>query len=147
MASAIETYYDTLGITNEATQDDIKKAYKKKALQWHPDRNKGSEEAENKFKEVSLAYQILSDPIKRKTYDLTGSLEDTNFDFNGSMDIFNEIFQSQMTSLFGENSYETDINSFGESLEMYGRRVYNMEFLPNLSSPEKMSKLDKLYNN
>ena len=49
--------------------------------------------------------------------------------------------------LFGENSYETDINSFGESLEMYGRRVYNMEFLPNLSSPEKMSKLDKLYNN
>jgi len=104
MASAIETYYDTLGITNEATQDDIKKAYKKKALQWHPDRNKGSEEAENKFKEVSLAYQILSDPIKRKTYDLTGSLEDTNFDFNGSMDIFNEIFQSQMTSLFGENS-------------------------------------------
>ena len=49
--------------------------------------------------------------------------------------------------IFGENSYETDINSFSESLEMYGRRVYNMEFLPDLSSPEKMSKLDKLYNN
>lgn len=48
--------------------------------------------------------------------------------------------------MFGENSYETDINSFSESLEMYGRRVYNMEFLPDLSSPEKMSKLDKLYN-
>ena len=48
--------------------------------------------------------------------------------------------------LFGENSYETDIDSFSESLEMYGRRVFNMEFIPNLSSPEKMSNLDKLYN-
>ena len=98
------SYYETLDITNDATTDDIKKAYKKKALQWHPDRNKGSQEAEDKFKEVSLAYQILSDPVKRKTYDLTGSLEDTTFDFNGSMDIFNEIFQSQMTSLFGQNN-------------------------------------------
>jgi len=49
--------------------------------------------------------------------------------------------------LFGENSYETDIASFSESLEIYGRKVYNMEFLPEMSSPEKMSKLDKLYNN
>jgi DnaJ-class molecular chaperone len=104
MTSNSESYYDTLSISPDATIEDIKKAYKKKAMQWHPDRNKGSIEAEDKFKEVSFAYQILSDPIKRKTYDLTGTLEDTSFDFNGSMDIFNEIFQSQMSSLFGENN-------------------------------------------
>jgi len=103
MASQI-SYYDTLDITNDSSTDDIKKAYKKKALQWHPDRNKGSLEAEEKFKEVSRAYQILSDPVKRKTYDITGSLDDTTFDFNGSVDIFNEIFQSQMTSLFGDDN-------------------------------------------
>jgi len=101
------SYYEILDTTIDATIDDIKKAYKKKALQWHPDRNKGSQEAEDKFKEVSLAYQVLSDPVKRKTYDLTGSLEDSNFDFNGSMDIFNEIFHSQMTSLFGDNNIPT----------------------------------------
>ena len=55
-------YYDLLGVNRSASDDDIKKAYRKLALKFHPDRNSGEKQAEEKFKEVSEAYQVLSDP-------------------------------------------------------------------------------------
>ncbi|KAK0719771.1 hypothetical protein B0H67DRAFT_163971 [Lasiosphaeris hirsuta] len=64
--------YDALSTVPTATQDEIKKAYRKAALKWHPDKNKDNPEAAEKFKECSLAYEILSDPEKRKTYDQYG---------------------------------------------------------------------------
>lgn len=65
-------YYDTLGVARDATPEQIKKAYRKKALQYHPDRNAGDAEAEKKFKEVSEAYEVLSDEQKRQMYDRYG---------------------------------------------------------------------------
>ena len=67
-------YYDLLGVNKNATDEELKKAYKKLAMKYHPDRNKGDkrEEAEKKFKKISQAYSILSDPEKRKTYDQFG---------------------------------------------------------------------------
>ncbi len=64
--------YDALSTTPSASQDDIKKAYRKAALKWHPDKNKDNPNASEKFKEVSQAYEILSDPEKRKVYDQYG---------------------------------------------------------------------------
>lgn len=66
-------YYETLGVAKSATTDEIKKAYRKLALKYHPDKTKGDKVAEEKFKEVSEAYAVLSDPEKKRQYDTYGS--------------------------------------------------------------------------
>ena len=83
------TLYDTLGVKKGASEAEIKKAYRKLAAQYHPDRNPGDASAEEKFKEVQSAYDVLSDPEKRKQYDRFGSadgragFDPRNFDFGG----------------------------------------------------------------
>lgn len=68
-------YYEVLGVSKQASQDDIKKAYRKLALKYHPDRNPDSTDAEEKFKELGEAYAILSNEQKRKSYDRFGIRE------------------------------------------------------------------------
>src|SRR5947208_16482700 len=65
-------YYDILGVKKGASDDEIKKAYRNRAKKFHPDKNKGNKEAENKFKEISEAYAVLSDKEKRDQYDRLG---------------------------------------------------------------------------
>ncbi len=65
-------YYEVLGVQKNATADELKKAYRKLALKYHPDRNKGNAEAEEKFKEINEAYSVLSDETKRSQYDQLG---------------------------------------------------------------------------
>lgn len=65
-------YYSVLGVSKNATQDEIKSAYRKLAMKYHPDRNPGDKTAEAKFKEINEAYEVLSDPEKRKMYDSLG---------------------------------------------------------------------------
>ena len=62
-------YYEVLGVEKTASEAEIKKAYRKMAIQYHPDKNPGDKEAEAKFKEINEAYDTLSDPEKRKKYD------------------------------------------------------------------------------
>ena len=84
-------YYKILGVSREATEDQIKKSYRKIAMQLHPDRNPGNKEAEEKFKLASEAYEVLSDPEKRDIYDRYGveGLKGTGFTgFRGFEDIF-----------------------------------------------------------
>ena len=66
-------YYGTLGVPRDASQADLKKAFRKLARKHHPDVNKGDNEAERRFKEVNEAYDVLSDPEKRKLYDQLGA--------------------------------------------------------------------------
>lgn len=66
-------YYKTLGVNKSASQDEIKSAYRKLAMQYHPDRNQGDGGAEEKFKDINEAYQVLSDPDARAKYDQLGS--------------------------------------------------------------------------
>lgn len=98
---AKQDYYATLGVAREASPDDLKKAYRKQAMQFHPDRNPGDKQAESKFKEVSEAYDVLKDDQKRAAYDRFGHAAFENggggaggFDFNGGGlgDIFDQMF-------------------------------------------------------
>jgi len=76
MSNKSKNYYEILGLDKKATESEIKKAYRKLALKWHPDKNQDKkEEASAKFQEISEAFEVLSDPEKRKNYDQFGSAE------------------------------------------------------------------------
>ncbi len=91
-------YYEILGVSRTATKVEIKKAYRKLAMKYHPDRNPGDKEAEEKFKLINEAYQVLSDDEKRAIYDKFGKegLEGRGYrpsgDFSDIFDMFNDIF-------------------------------------------------------
>ena len=72
MAQQKRDYYDVLGVGKTAAADDIKRAYRKLALQFHPDKNPGDKAAEEKFKEAAEAYEVLSSPEKKSRYDQFG---------------------------------------------------------------------------
>ncbi len=90
---AKKDYYKILGVDKNTSKDDIKKAYRKLAIKYHPDKNPDDKQSEEKFKEVSEAYQVLSDPKKKSSYDMGGSFDFGDFDdmFGGGIN-FNDIF-------------------------------------------------------
>ena len=115
-------YYETLGVAKGASADDIKKAYRKLALKYHPDRNQGNKEAEEKFKEISIAYETLSNPEKRQQYDQFGHDAYTRqgggggaHDYQRAQDIFSQFFGGgggfSFEDLFGGGRSRRDPNA------------------------------------
>ena len=93
-------YYEILGVGRNATAEEIKKAYRKVAIQFHPDKNPGNKEAEEKFKEAAEAYEVLSDAEKKAQYDRFGHARPTNGGFGGHSMNMEDIF-SQFGDIFG----------------------------------------------
>ena len=152
MAENKRDYYEVLGVEKGASADEIKKAYRKMAMKYHPDRNPGDKEAEEKFKEAGEAYEVLSDDDKRSRYDQYGHQGvDPNFNpgfggFGGGFggfgdfgDIFGDIFGggSSRTSSYnaprrGENVVtRLDLTfeeaAFGVEKEVAAQRIENCE--------------------
>lgn len=126
-------YYNVLGVSKAASQDDIKKAYRKLALKWHPDKNPDNkEEAEMKFKELAEAYEVLSDKSKRDAYDRYGndrmrhtgtSSSDFSSDFPGFTFTFrnpDEVFREFFGGQDPFASFFDDFSSFGGSSSRLG---------------------------
>ena len=112
MAETKRDYYEVLGVERTASQEEIKKAFRKLAMKYHPDRNPGNQEAAEKFKEASEAYEILSSPEKRQRYDQFGhagtNFGPGGFDFNRDFtqgadfeDILGSIFGGGFGDIFG----------------------------------------------
>ncbi|HKR99621.1 MAG TPA: DnaJ domain-containing protein, partial [Candidatus Dormibacteraeota bacterium] len=88
MATAKRDYYEVLGVERTASAEELKRAYRRLAMQYHPDRNNGDKAAEERFKEVQGAYDLIGDPDKRKQYDQGGGI------FGGFGDILSDLFGS-----------------------------------------------------
>jgi molecular chaperone DnaJ len=96
----MKDYYDILGVDKEAAREDIKSAYRQAALQYHPDRNPEDAAAEEKFKEISEAYAVLSDEDKKRNYDATGSVHSNPLGFRTTGDPF-DVFRRMGGMHFG----------------------------------------------
>ncbi|HZE21558.1 MAG TPA: DnaJ domain-containing protein, partial [Desulfobaccales bacterium] len=100
MANQKKDYYQVLGVSRGADADEIKKKYRQIALKFHPDRNPGDKNAEEKFKEAAEAYEVLRDPEKRRLYDAYGHEGLSSTGFTGFQD-FSDIFRT-FSDIFGD---------------------------------------------
>ena len=125
-------YYEVLGVERSATKDDLKKAYRKLAMEFHPDRNPDNHEAEEKFKEAAEAYEILNDDNKRARYDRYGhdGVKGSGYGSQGFSDV-NDIF-SHFSDIFSGSSIFDDF--FGGGKEPAGTEDQQVHPDPILKS-------------
>ena len=128
----MSNFYEVLGISNDATDEQIKKAYRKLSLQYHPDRNTDPS-ASAKFQEINEAHETLSDPAKRAGYDNAGNPMQGGIQFHDINDIFNSFFG-------GGGAGGPDIRFFHHGMPQQG----NHPFFQNLAKPMPIVKNIKL---
>ena len=112
-------YYEILGVKRNANPEEIKKAYRKLAVKYHPDKNPGDKAAEEKFKEASNAYSVLSDPEKRKVYDIRGHAGVHGMGFEGFTNMDDIFSNLNLNDIIGRATYGGFGDAFGD---VFGQR-------------------------
>jgi len=107
----MSNYYDILGVSKTATADEIKKAYRTLAFKYHPDRNPGNAEAEEKFKQISAAYDVLSDESKRRQYDMGYSTDSYSSSQTAGNQQYQRQYQYTYSNPFGDDNFWEWFNS------------------------------------
>ncbi|MEL6391219.1 MAG: molecular chaperone DnaJ [Bacteroidota bacterium] len=132
-------YYEVLGVSKGATDNELKKAYRKLAMKYHPDRNPDNKEAEEKFKEAAEAYEVLSDADKRARYDRLGHAGvDPNAGFGGGGGMTMEDIMSQFGDIFGEGGgpFGSFFSGGGSRRQARGERGSNLRIKVPLTLEE-----------
>ncbi|MBO4739170.1 MAG: molecular chaperone DnaJ [Bacteroidales bacterium] len=135
-------YYEVLGVAKNATEQEIKKAYRQKAIQYHPDKNPGDKEAEEKFKEAAEAYEVLSNADKRARYDKYGHAGMSASGFSGFQDMNMEDLFSHMGSIF-EGFGFGNFSSRGRGYSSAVRKGSNIRIKVKLSLKEIAKGVEK----
>ncbi|MCK5450401.1 MAG: molecular chaperone DnaJ [Candidatus Omnitrophica bacterium] len=137
-------YYELLGVTRDVSAEELKKSYRKLAVKYHPDKNPGDKEAEEKFKEISHAYETLSDPQKKQQYDQFGEnafqsgVGGGGFEgFHDPFDIFQDVFGGNVGDIFG------GMFGGGRSGRMGPRRGRDLEYTLQLDFFEAIKGTEK----
>ncbi|BDC94356.1 J domain-containing protein [Treponema bryantii] len=116
----MSNYYEILGVSKNATADEIKKAYRTLAFKYHPDRNPGNTAAEEKFKQISAAYDVLGDEAKRRNYDLGGYSSENAYSNSSTQQQYQRQYQYTYSNPFGDDN-------FWEWFNGAQRRSYNQQ--------------------
>lgn len=143
---AKKDYYEVLGLSKGAGADDIKKAYRKTAMKFHPDRNPDDKQAEEKFKEAAEAYEVLSDPDKKARYDRYGHAGvDPNGGFSGRGGMTMDDIFSQFGDIFGDGGspFESFFGGSRRSSSQRGQKGSNLRIKVSLSLEEIESGVTK----
>jgi molecular chaperone DnaJ len=136
-------YYEILGVNKGATPEEIKKAYRKVAIQFHPDKNPGNKEAEEKFKEAAEAYEVLSDAEKKAQYDRFGHARQGNGGFSGGHNMNMEDIFSQFGDIFGGGGGSPFDSFFGGGGGSRQRKGSNLRIKLKLTLDEIANGVEK----